>query len=60
MRRAANIFWLGLKELRSLASDPIMVGFIIYAFTFSILSQARGVKSEVNNVCRRTQCSRSS
>jgi ABC-2 type transport system permease protein len=49
MRSMANIFWLGLKELRSLASDPVMVGFILYAFTFSIVSQARGVKSEVNN-----------
>ncbi len=49
MRRVSNIFWLGLKELRSLASDPVLVGFILYAFSLSILTQARGVKSEVNN-----------
>lgn len=48
-RRTANIFWLGLKELRSLASDPVLVGFILYAFTLSIIVQARGAKSEVNN-----------
>ena len=49
MNRLSNIFWLGLKELRSLASDPVLVGFILYAFSLSILTQARGVKSEVNN-----------
>ena len=49
MKRLSNIFWLGLKELRSLASDPVLVGFILYAFSLSILTQARGVKSEVNN-----------
>jgi ABC-2 type transport system permease protein len=49
MRRPSNILWLGLKELRSLASDPVLVLFIIYAFSLSIITQARGVKSEVNN-----------
>lgn len=49
MRRFSNVFWLGLKELKSLASDPFLVGFIIYAFTAAILSQAKGVTSEVNN-----------
>ncbi len=49
MRRFSNIFWLGVKELRSLASDPVLVLFILYAFSLSIITQARGVKSEVNN-----------
>lgn len=49
MSRLSNILWLGLKELRSLASDPVMVVFIVYAFTFAIISQAKGIKSEVNN-----------
>jgi ABC-2 type transport system permease protein len=49
MRRTSNILWLGLKELRSLASDPVLVLFILYAFSLSIITQARGVKSEVNN-----------
>jgi ABC-2 type transport system permease protein len=47
--RPSNILWLGLKELRSLASDPVLVLFILYAFSLSIITQARGVKSEVNN-----------
>ena len=49
MSRLSNILWLGLKELRSLASDPVLVIFILYAFSLSIITQARGVKSEVNN-----------
>src|SRR5262249_24975230 len=49
MGRPSNILWLGLKELRSLASDPVLVLFILSAFSLSIITQARGVKSEVNN-----------
>jgi ABC-2 type transport system permease protein len=45
----ANIFWLGLKELRSLTSDVVMVAFVIYAFTLAIHIQATGTSSEVNN-----------
>src|SRR5512140_2625579 len=44
-----NIFWLGLKEIRSLISDPVMVLFVIYAFTLAIYVQATGTSSEVNN-----------
>jgi ABC-2 type transport system permease protein len=45
----ANIFWLGLKELRSLQRDTVLVLFVIYAFTFAIYTQAKGTSSEVNN-----------
>jgi ABC-2 type transport system permease protein len=44
-----NIFWLGLKEIRSLLSDKVMVVFVIYAFTLAIQVQATGTSSEVNN-----------
>ena len=44
-----NIFWLGLKEIRSLLSDKVMVLFVIYAFTLAIHVQATGTSSEVNN-----------
>src|SRR6202008_85909 len=44
-----NIFWLGLKELRSLGSDLVMMLFIAYAFTGTIYVQATGTTSEVNN-----------
>ena len=44
-----NILWLGLKELRSLGSDLVMVFFVVYAFTGTIYVQATGTTSEVNN-----------
>jgi len=44
-----NIFWLGVKELRSLGSDPVMMLFVVYAFTATIYIQATGTSSEVNN-----------
>ncbi|WP_337175899.1 ABC transporter permease [Paludisphaera sp.] len=49
MERLANIFWLGVKELRSLRSDKVLVVFVVYAFTASIYIQARGTSSEVYN-----------
>src|SRR3954463_7152980 len=49
MRSLVNIFWLGVKELRSLLSDAVMVVFVIYAFTLAIHVQATGTSSEVNN-----------
>jgi len=49
MRSLENIFWLGLKEIRSLMSDVVMVVFVVYAFTLAIYVQATGTSSEVNN-----------
>src|SRR4030095_9162342 len=49
MNTFLNILWLGLKEVRSLISDKVMGVFVIYAFTFSIYSQATGTSNEVNN-----------
>ncbi|MGA9163761.1 MAG: ABC transporter permease [Thiobacillus sp.] len=40
MRSARNILHLGIKELRSLVRDPIMLVLIVYAFTFSIYTAA--------------------
>lgn len=49
MRSLLNIFWLGLKELRSLVSDKVMLVFVIYAFTMAVYIQATGTSNEVNN-----------
>ena len=49
MKSLLNIFWLGLKELRSLGSDLVMMLFVAYAFTGTIYVQATGTTSEVNN-----------
>ena len=49
MTSLLNIFWLGLKELRSLGSDVVMLLFVVYAFTGTIYVQSTGTSSEVNN-----------
>ena len=49
MRSLLNILWLGLKEIRSLMGDVVMVVFVVYAFSFAIYIQATGTSSEVNN-----------
>ena len=48
MRSLINIYYLGLKEIRSLLSDVTMVVFVIYAFTLAIQIQATGTSSEFN------------
>jgi ABC-2 type transport system permease protein len=50
MRRAlANTFRLGVKELRSLRADPVLLFLIIYSFTYAIYAVATGVRFEVAN-----------
>ena len=49
MKSLENIFWLGIKELRSLLGDVVMVVFVVYAFTLAIYVQATGTSTEVNN-----------
>lgn len=49
MQGSANIFWLGLKELRSVFSDLLMVAFIIWSFSFAINARARSMGEAVNN-----------
>jgi ABC-2 type transport system permease protein len=49
VRSLTNVLWLGLKELRSLRHDAVLVTFVAYAFTMAVYSQARGTSSEVNN-----------
>ena len=41
--RAANIFRLGVKELRSLWRDPMMLVLIVYAFSLGIYTAATGM-----------------
>lgn len=43
----ANVFRLGVKELRSLRSDPVLIILILYAFTIAVYSVATGEKYEV-------------
>lgn len=49
MRQLAHIFRLGLKELLSLARDPVLLFLIVYSFTFSVYTPAtRAVMDVVN------------
>ncbi|MGB5444336.1 MAG: ABC transporter permease [Psychromonas sp.] len=49
MKTWVNIFWLGIKELRSVFADIFVVGLIIFAFTIDIYSQATAMSESVNN-----------
>ena len=44
-----NIYLLGVKELRSLSADPILLLLIAYMFSFAIYAVATGAKTEVSN-----------
>jgi len=49
MRRLSNVLWLGLNELRSLGADPVLLGLLVYAFTFMVYSQATSITHELRN-----------
>jgi len=49
VQRLRNIFWLGIKETRSLFSDVVLVCFLVWAFSFAIYLEAREVGETVNN-----------
>ncbi|WP_336965758.1 ABC transporter permease [Sphingobium aquiterrae] len=48
MRSAANIFRLGIKELRSVWRDPMMLALILYAFSLGIYVAATGMPETLN------------
>jgi ABC-2 type transport system permease protein len=49
MRKLANVFWLGTKELRSFFSDFVLLGLVIYAFSLAVIAQGRSNSQEVYN-----------
>jgi ABC-2 type transport system permease protein len=50
MRRAlSNIFWLGTKELRSVLSDFVLLGLVVYSFSLAVISQAQSYSQELHN-----------
>lgn len=48
--RISNVLWLGLKELRSIRADPMLLALIVYCFTYAIYAVATGARLEVDNV----------
>jgi ABC-2 type transport system permease protein len=49
MKHLWHIFQLGLKELLSLARDPVLLVLIAYAFTFSVYTPATRAVMDVKN-----------
>jgi ABC-2 type transport system permease protein len=49
MQKAANIYWLGVKELRSFQRDFVLLGLVIYAFSLAVTLQARSSSQELHN-----------
>jgi len=49
MRRLANIFQLGIKELRSLWFDKVLLIFLIWTFSFGIYDAAQNGSTELRN-----------
>jgi ABC-2 type transport system permease protein len=49
MRYLANIYWLGTKELRSFGHDFVLLGLVIYTFSFAVYSQAQSLAQELRN-----------
>ena len=49
MRSLSNIFWLGIKEIRSVTGDRVLMIFLIYSFTYGVYTEAISSSSAVNN-----------
>ena len=49
MTQIGHIFQLGLKELLSLARDPVLLFLIAYAFTFSVYTPSKSAVMDVVN-----------
>jgi ABC-2 type transport system permease protein len=46
--RLANIFELGVKELRGLVRDPVLMALIVYAFTLSVYTASKAMPETLN------------
>jgi ABC-2 type transport system permease protein len=49
MQKIANIYWLGVKELRSFLHDFVLLGLVAYAFSLAVILQARSNSQELHN-----------
>jgi len=48
-RRLANVYRLGVKEFVSLSRDPVLVLFLVYAFTYAVYVPAATTGLELRN-----------
>lgn len=44
-----RIFWLGVKELRSVVFEPAILGLLVFFFSFMVYSDATSIPENVNN-----------
>jgi len=49
MKKLTNILQLGIKELRSLFHDTVLLIAVVYSFSFGIYSAATGISHELHN-----------
>jgi ABC-2 type transport system permease protein len=49
MHLSSNIFWLGLKELRSFLHDFVLLSLVVYTFSFAVYSQAQSNSQELRS-----------
>ena len=49
MLKLANIYWLGVKELRSFLKDYVLLALVVYAFSLAVIMQGRSNSQELHN-----------
>ncbi|CCB66268.1 MULTISPECIES: ABC transporter permease [unclassified Hyphomicrobium] len=49
MRKLSNIYWLGLKELRSFFRDWVLLALVTYSFSIAVMAQAQSNSQELHN-----------
>src|SRR5579863_4033753 len=49
MRKILNVYWLGVKELRSFLRDYVLLALVVYAFSLAVIMQARSFSQELHN-----------
>lgn len=48
-QKLKNIISLGIKELRSLRTDPVLLFLIVYSFTYAVYAVSKGMSFDVEN-----------
>ncbi|MDQ0391068.1 ABC transporter permease [Labrys monachus] len=49
MASLSNILWLGIKELRSFSRDFVLLGLVVWSFSFAVYTQAQSNSQELHN-----------
>lgn len=49
MSALRHVFWLGVQELKSTVRDPVLLLFILYAFTLYVATAGSGLSLDVRN-----------